>query len=106
MARAVHRRRSAVGRFCSSGKPPHQSNTLRRTLHPILENLNEPKCGCHAFRRFRITHLRKNGVPEDLIHYWLGPAIFARQGFSPGSQFQQIMLTKKVKNSTAATTLG
>ena len=30
------------------------------------------KCGCHAFRRFRITHLRKKGVPEDLIHFWLG----------------------------------
>lgn len=57
-----------------SGKPPHQSNILRRTLHPILENLNEPKCGCHAFRRFRITHLRKNGVPDDLIHYWVGHA--------------------------------
>jgi integrase len=57
-----------------SGKPPHQSNILRRTLHPILENLNEPKCGCHAFRRFRITHLRKNGVPEDLINYWVGHA--------------------------------
>jgi integrase len=57
-----------------SGKPLHQSNILRRTLHPILENLNEPKCGCHAFRRFRITHLRKNGVPEDLINYWVGHA--------------------------------
>ena len=57
-----------------SGKPPHQSNILRRTLHPILENLNEPKCGCHAFRRFRITHLRKSGVPEDLTHYWVGHA--------------------------------
>ena len=45
---------------------------LRRTLHPILENFNEPKCGCHAFRRFRITHLRKNGVPEELIHFWAG----------------------------------
>jgi integrase len=57
-----------------SGKPLHQPNILRRTLHPILENLNEPKCGCHAFRRFRITHLRKNGVPEDLINYWVGHA--------------------------------
>jgi integrase len=57
-----------------SGKPLHQSNVLRRTLHPILENLNELKCGCHAFRRFRITHLRKNGVPEDLIHFWVGHA--------------------------------
>jgi integrase len=57
-----------------SGKPLHQSNILRRTLHPILENFNEPKCGCHAFRRFRVTHLRKNGVPEDLIHFWAGHA--------------------------------
>jgi integrase len=57
-----------------SGRPLHQSNVLRRTLHPILKTLNELKCGCHAFRRFRITHLRKNGVPEDLIHFWLGHA--------------------------------
>jgi integrase len=57
-----------------SGKPLHQSNMLRRTLHPILESLNQLKCGCHAFRRFRITHLRKNGVPDDLIHFWLGHA--------------------------------
>jgi len=57
-----------------AGNPLHQSNVLRRTLHPILENLNELKCGCHAFRRFRITHLRKNGVPDDLIHFWLGHA--------------------------------
>jgi hypothetical protein len=26
----------------------------------------------HAFRRFRVTHLRKNGVPKDLIHFWAG----------------------------------
>ena len=58
----------------SSSKPLQQSNILRRTLHPILRNLNEPKCGCHAFRRFRITHVRKCGVPEDLIHYWAGHA--------------------------------
>jgi integrase len=57
-----------------SGKPLHQSNLLRGTLHPILEDLDELMCGCHAFRRFRVTHLRKNGVPEDLIHFWLGHA--------------------------------
>lgn len=57
-----------------SGGPLHQSNILRRTLHPILKKLNEPKCGCHAFRRFRTTHLRKNGAPEDLIHFWIGHA--------------------------------
>lgn len=57
-----------------SGKPLHQSNVLRRTLHPILQSLNQPTCGCHAFRRFRVTHLRRNGVPEDLVHFWLGHA--------------------------------
>jgi integrase len=57
-----------------SGKPLHQSNVLRRTLHPILEKLDELKCGCRAFRRFRITLLRKKGVLEDLIHFWLGHA--------------------------------
>jgi integrase len=56
------------------GKPLHQSNILRRTLHPILQNFNEPKCGCHAFRRFRVTHLRKNGVPGELFHFWAGHA--------------------------------
>lgn len=30
--------------------------------------------GFHAFRRFRITHLRENGVPEDLIRFWAGHA--------------------------------
>jgi integrase len=57
-----------------SGRPLHQSNILRRTLHPILKNLNEPKCVCQAFRRFRITHLREIGVPDDLVHYWVGHA--------------------------------
>jgi hypothetical protein len=29
---------------------------------------------CDAVRRFRITHLWKNGVPDDLIPFWLGHA--------------------------------
>jgi hypothetical protein len=32
------------------------------------------KAGNHAFRRFRITHLRKNLVPKDLEHFWMGHA--------------------------------
>jgi len=30
--------------------------------------------GFHTFRRFRLTHLRTQGVPEDLIKYWMGHA--------------------------------
>lgn len=61
--------------FCSrTGKQLHQSNILRRSLHPILAELNQPKCGAHAYRRFRITWLGRNSVPEDLIKFWLGHA--------------------------------
>jgi integrase len=51
-----------------------QQNILRRSLHPTLANLKQPKMGCHAFRRFRITWLRKNSAPEDLITFWHGHA--------------------------------
>lgn len=61
--------------FCSkSGKPLLQSNILRLSLHPILEELKQPKSGAHAFRRFRTTWLRKQNAPEDLIRFWLGHA--------------------------------
>jgi integrase len=52
----------------------HQSNLLRRSLHPILHGLGREKAGFHAFRRFRVTHLRKSRVPEDLIRFWIGHA--------------------------------
>jgi integrase len=58
----------------SAGTPLHQSNVLRRSLHPILEKIGRETCGFHAFRRFRVTHLRKNRVPEDLIQFWIGHA--------------------------------
>jgi integrase len=59
--------------FCSrTGKPLLQSNILRRWLHPILALLSLPQCGAHAFRRFRLTHLRMHGVPKDLEHLWMG----------------------------------
>jgi integrase len=45
---------------------------VRRSLHPILEQLGVPRTGFHAFRRFRATWLRKQRVPEDLIKSWLG----------------------------------
>jgi hypothetical protein len=55
------------------------------TASRILGTLNELKCGCHAFRRFRFTHLRTNGVPEDLIHCWLGYAGKRVRGTSQAS---------------------
>ena len=41
------------------GKPLSQTNVVRRSLHPILEELGVPKTGFHAMRRFRTTWLRR-----------------------------------------------
>jgi integrase len=49
-----------------------QTNLLRRGLHPALEKLKQPKAGFHAFRRYRLTWLRKNRVHADLERFWLG----------------------------------
>jgi len=57
-----------------SGKPLSPSNIRNRSLHPILKAMNRETCGFHTFRRFRVTHLRKNRVPEDLIRFWIGHA--------------------------------
>lgn len=70
----VGERKSGLLFSTRMGRQLSQSNILRRSLHPILTNLEQPKTGCHAFRRFRITWLRKNLVPEDLITFWHGHA--------------------------------
>lgn len=51
----------------AKGHPPQQRNVLR-VLHRIRP------VGFHAFRRFRLTWLRKNSVPKDLERYWMGHA--------------------------------
>jgi integrase len=62
--------------FCSrNGKPLHQSSILRRKLHAVLSKLGQPKCGVHAFRRFRNTYLRNfTTTPPGLIKFWMGHA--------------------------------
>jgi integrase len=49
-----------------------QTNLLRRGLHPSLKKLGQPKAGFHAFRRYRLTWLRKNRVHADLERFWMG----------------------------------
>ena len=56
----------------SKGTRLKRSNVLRRNLHKILQKMGREKCGFHAFRRFRITHLRKRRVMEVLLRIWVG----------------------------------
>ena len=51
----------------STGRPFEQRNILG-VLHRVR------KVGMHAFRRYRLTWLRKNGVPKDLERFWMGHA--------------------------------
>ena len=56
----------------SRGTPLARSNVLRRSLHKILQEMGREKSGFHGFRRFRITHLRKQRVMEVLLRIWVG----------------------------------
>jgi len=56
----------------SGGKPLIETNILRRGLHPLLDELGIPRCGFHAFRRYRVTHLSQKGCGEMLLKIWLG----------------------------------
>jgi integrase len=49
------------------GKPLQHRNVLR-VLHSVKS------VGFHAFRRFRLTWLRKNSAPKDLERFWMGHA--------------------------------
>jgi integrase len=45
-----------------------QQRNVLRILHSVK------RVGFHAFRQFRLTWLRKNGVPKDLERIWMGHA--------------------------------
>jgi integrase len=66
--------RSAGFIFSTRRRGPVLQRNVLRVLHGILVDMGKPKLGFHAFRRFRVTHLRKNMVPEDLIKFWIGHA--------------------------------
>jgi integrase len=54
------------------GKALLQTNLSRRKFHPLLKELGIEKQGFHGTRRLRLTWLRKNQAPDDLIRLWMG----------------------------------
>lgn len=57
-----------------SGKPMSALNLLHRGLYRALETLGFPRCGFHAFRRYRNTFLRNLHCPDGLLKFWMGHA--------------------------------
>jgi integrase len=49
-------------------RPLSQRNVMRDSLHKLGVR------GFHPFRRFRVTHLRDQGTPEDILRFWIGHA--------------------------------
>jgi integrase len=54
--------------FATADRKALQQRNVLRVLHRAKH------VGFHAFRRFRLTRLRKNGVPKDLERLWMGHA--------------------------------
>jgi integrase len=75
-----------------TGTPFLQSNFLRNSLYPVLEELGIEKQGFHGFRRFRVTHLESSCVPPALVRYWTGHA-----KSSDGEVFRQTVTDKYIK---------
>ncbi len=65
-----------AGFVFEGSRPEHPADVshLTRGLWDVLAGVGVPKTGFHAFRRFRVTHLRKSRVPDDLIRFWVGHA--------------------------------
>ncbi len=80
--------------------PLRKSNLLRRSLHPILAERNLKPRGFHAFRRFRVAHLRKQLVPEILLRIWIGHSTegitdkYALEGVKRDTMFRTMVAQK------------
>ena len=69
LAQVLHAHAKPGYLFSTAKGRPLQARNVLRVLHGT-----EKRIGFHAFRRFRLTWLRKRGVPSDLERCWMGHA--------------------------------
>jgi len=82
----------------SRGTPLARSNVLRRSLHKILKEMGREKSGFHGFRRYRITHLRKQRVMEVLLRIWVG---HSTHGITDNYTVESLKADAAFRSSTA-----
>lgn len=58
--------------FQTSNRTPILGSNARRMLNSILKKLKLAKGGLHSFRHGRVSVLRANGVPDELVKEWVG----------------------------------
>jgi len=54
------------------GTPLRLNNVLKNGLYRVLDALNIPRCGLHAFRHGRVSYLVYSGVSRAVIRDWIG----------------------------------
>jgi len=55
-----------------NGTPLSDRDVVKDALHPLCDKLGIPRGGMHAFRHGRVSHMRANGAPEDLVKRQIG----------------------------------
>jgi integrase len=56
----------------SRGTPLVNGTVNVEQLRPLLKRLKIPHGTLHSFRHARVSHLRRQGVPDPLIKKWVG----------------------------------
>lgn len=55
-----------------NGTPLADRDVVQDVLHPLCDKLGIPRGGMHAFRHGRVSLMRANGAPEDLVKRQIG----------------------------------
>jgi integrase len=64
----------ALNHRMQSGIPADQDRLFPNSMTFYRSRAEGVTGFAHSFRRFRLTHLRRMGAPEDLLRFWLGHA--------------------------------
>lgn len=80
-----------------NGTPLHDRDVVRRVLHPLCDSLKIKRGGMHAFRHGRVSLMRINGAPEDLVKRQIGhSSLRTTSGYAHFSKSFQRDLAEKL----------
>ena len=80
-----------------TGSPLHDRDVVRRVLYPLCDSLKIERGGMHAFRHGRVSLMRINGAPEDLVKRQIGhSSLRTTSGYTHFSKNFQMELAEKL----------
>jgi integrase len=80
-----------------NGTPFRDGNIVHQVLYPLCDALGIKRGGMHAFRHGRVSMMRVNGVPDDLVKRQIGhSSLKTTSGYTHFSEQFQRELAEKV----------